>query len=106
MAQSKEIQMAEETMKATVQGMSEVSRGVQAINMHVADYTRRTVEQSTSTMNQMMTAQSLEQALEIQSHAAKSAYDEYMAEASKIGNMYAELARHMYKPFEDAIVAR
>ena len=45
----------------------------------------------------------LEQAIEIQSGFAKRAYDGYMHQMSKIGGMYAELAKEAYKPVEKAM---
>jgi hypothetical protein len=49
---------------------------------------------------------SVEQAFEIQSHYAKKTYDEYIAEVSKLGEMYASLARSAYKPFETALAKK
>ena len=106
MAKTNELQFAGETMTAGFQGMSEVSRGVQAIGMEVADYTRRSIAENTETLEQLLSARSVEHALEIQSTAARTAYDSYMAQASKLGNMYAELARDAMKPFETMLHAR
>jgi hypothetical protein len=44
-----------------------------------------------------------EQAFEIQSQYAKKAYDAYIAEASKLGEMWVGLAREAYKPVERAV---
>ena len=43
-----------------------------------------------------------EQAWEIQSQYAKKAFDAYVAQASKIGEMYVDLARNAYQPVEQA----
>ena len=40
--------------------------------------------------------------IEIQSQYAKKAYDAYLAELSKLGEMYAGLTRNAYKPVEQA----
>jgi hypothetical protein len=37
---------------------------------------------------------------------AKKAYDNWMTEASKIGEMYAAAARDVYKPVEQAVAKR
>ena len=42
-------------------------------------------------------------AFEIQSQYAKKAYDAYVAEASKLGEMWVGLAREAYKPVERAV---
>ena len=48
----------------------------------------------------MIGAKSFEQALEIQSQYAKKAFDAYIAQSSKLGEMYVDLARNAYKPVE------
>ena len=52
-----------------------------------------------------VSAKSLEKAIEIQSDFAKQAYESFVAEATKFGDLYAELAKEAYKPFE-SIVAK
>ncbi len=48
---------------------------------------------------------SLEKAIELQTEYAKTAYEGFVAEATKISEMYADLAKESYKPFE-AMVAK
>ena len=57
----------------------------------------------TRAFEQLIGAKSVEQAVEIQSTYAKKAYETYIAEMSKIGEMYAGLARDAYKPVETAL---
>jgi hypothetical protein len=45
---------------------------------------------------------SVEQAWEIQSQYAKKAFDAYVAHASKLSEMYVDLARNAYRPVEQA----
>lgn len=53
-----------------------------------------------------MSAKSLEQAIEIQSRYTKQAYDSYMAQMSKLGEMYVGLAKNAYKPVEAALAKK
>ena len=75
----------------------------QAIAAEMTDYTKRSFEESTTTFEKLLSAKSVEQAIEIQSGFAKRAYDGYMHQLSKIGGMYAELAKEAYKPVEKAL---
>ena len=61
------------------------------------------LEDATRAFQQLVTAKSAEQAFEIQSQYAKKAYDAYVAEASKLGEMWVGLAREAYKPVERAV---
>ena len=72
----------------------------QAIASEVNDYTKRSFEESTATFEKLLAAKSMDQAFEIQSSYAKRAYDEYMQQMTKIGSMYADLAKEAYRPME------
>ena len=76
------------------------SKSWQALAAEMTDYTKRSFEDGTQTFEKLSNARSFEQAVEIQSDFARRAYEEYMAQMSKIGNMYAEMAREAFKPVE------
>jgi hypothetical protein len=95
--------MGKDSFDAAVRSMGEVNKGLQAIVAEVTDYAKKAVEESARAFEQMMGAKSLEQAIEIQSRYTKQAYDSYMAEMSKLGEMYVGLARNAYKPVESAL---
>jgi hypothetical protein len=81
----------------------EWNKGMQAIAAEMSDYTKRSFEEGTATFEKLIGAKSVEQAVEIQANYAKRAYDEYMHQVSKIGGMYASLAKEAYKPVERAL---
>jgi hypothetical protein len=81
----------------------EWNKGWQTIAAEMTDYTKRSFEESTATMEKLFAAKSFEQAVEIQTGYAKRAYDEYMHQLSKIGGLYADLAKEAYKPVEKAL---
>ena len=91
---------------AAVKSFGEMNKGFQAIAAEVTDYSKKAFEDSTRCFEQLIGAKSVEQAVEIQSQYAKKAYDTYMAEMSKIGEMYAGLARDAYKPVETAFAKK
>ena len=90
-------------MDAAMKAFGEWNKGWQAIAAEMTDYSKRSFEEGTATMEKLFTAKSVEQAIEIQTGYAKRAYDEYMHQMSKIGGLYAELAKEAYKPVEKAI---
>jgi hypothetical protein len=81
----------------------EWSKGWQAIAAEMTDYTKRSFEEGTATFEKLLSAKSMEQAMEIQSGYARRAYDGYLHQMSKIGSLYAELAKEAYKPVEKAL---
>jgi hypothetical protein len=87
---------------ASVRSLGEVNKGFQAIAATVTDYSKKAFEDGTRAFEQMIGAKSFEQAFEIQSQYAKKAFDAYIAQLSKLGEMYVDLARNAYKPVEQA----
>ena len=92
-----------DNLDLTARSLSAVSKGLQAIAADAADYTKKSFEEGTATFEKLASAKSVEQAIEIQTGFAKRAYDGYMHQMSKIGGMYAELAKEAYKPVEKAL---
>jgi hypothetical protein len=88
---------------ASVRSVGEVHKGFQAIAATVTDYSKKAFEDGTHAFEQLAGAKSLEQAFEIQSQYAKKAFDAYIAQLSKLGEMYVDLARNAYKPVEQAV---
>jgi hypothetical protein len=87
---------------ASVRSLSEVNKGFQAIAATVNDYSKKAFEDGTRAFEQLTGAKSFEQAFEIQSQYAKKAFDAYIAQLSKLAEMYVDLARNAYKPVEQA----
>jgi Phasin protein len=71
-----------------------------------AEWLARAFEDGTRAFEQLVGAKSFEHAIEVQSQYAKKAYDTWVAEASKLGEMYAAVARDAYKPVEKAVTKR
>jgi phasin family protein len=88
---------------AAVHSFSEVNKGFQAIAAEVTVYSKKTFDDSFRALEQVLGAKSVGQAIEIQSQYAKKAYDTYVAEVSKLGEMYVALARGAYKPVEQVV---
>ena len=87
--------------RGRVSGM-EARGSAQAIAAEVTDYSKKAFENSTRAFEQLIGAKSFEQAWEIQSQYAKTVFDAYVAQASKIGQMYVDLARTSYQSVEQA----
>ena len=89
-------------MTRMLRSYGELNKGFQAIGARVTDYSKRAFEDATRAFEQLVGAKSFEHVIEIQSQYAKKAYDNHIAEMSKLGEMYVSLARNAYKPVEQA----
>jgi hypothetical protein len=93
-------QFGKSNMDATVKSFGSLSNGLQAIAAEMADYSKRVFEQGTAATEKLIGAKSLEKAFEVQSDYVKTAYEGFVAEATKLGELYTDLAKEAYKPFE------
>jgi hypothetical protein len=96
-------QFGKESVDATIKSFGAFSKGAQAIAVELADYSKKVFEQGTAATEKLIGAKSLETAFEVQSDYVKSAYEGFVAEATKLGELYADFAREAYKPFESQL---
>lgn len=89
--------------EAVLRSYGELTQGFQTIGARVTDYSKQAFADATKTFEKLVGAKSLEQAVEIQSQYAKKAYESWVAEATKIGELYSSTAREAYKPVEQAV---
>jgi hypothetical protein len=91
---------SKEAMDTMLKNYSEVTKGFQAIATEATDYSKKSFQDLTSFMEAMTSVKSVEAAFELQSSFMKSSYESFVAEATKMGEMYADLAKIAYKPYE------
>ena len=70
----------------------------QAIVAEVTNYSKKAFETGTRAFEQLVSAKSVEHAVEIQSQYVKKAYEAHIAEMTKLGEMYVSLAQNAFKP--------
>ena len=78
---------------------------LQAICAEGADYTKKSVETRLALVEKLLGAKSLETVIQIQSEYAKAAYADFVAQATKMGELHSNLAKAAFKPAEQAIAA-
>ncbi|MEL6289179.1 MAG: phasin family protein [Pseudomonadota bacterium] len=99
-----EIQKAnQQAMDATAKSFTEMNKGMQSLANEMSGYTKKSFEDGTAVMEQMMGVRSLEQALEIQSDYMRKYYNDAVAQAARVGEIYAEMSRDALKPAEKAM---
>jgi hypothetical protein len=92
--------LGKDNMDATLKSFGAVSKSVQAIAVEMADYSKKSFEHSTAAIEKLFTAKTIEKAIEVQSDFVRSSYEGFVAEATKLSELYADLAKESYKPFE------
>ena len=101
---AKDIQkLGKDNYEAVLKSYGQVNQGIQEIGTSLSDYAKQAFADANVTFEKLVGAKTLEHAVEIQSQYAKVAYDKWMAEMTKVAEMYATVARDAYKPVEKAV---
>jgi phasin family protein len=94
--------LSKDSMDMAMNSFGAWSKSAQAIATEMADYTKKSVEGSAAAWEKLLGAKTLEKAMEVQSEYVKSSYEDFVAEATKLSELYTGLAKEAYKPFEGA----
>jgi hypothetical protein len=92
--------LGKDHVDTTLKQFGTVSKGFQTIAAEYADYSKKSFENGTAAFEKLVGAKSLDKAIEIQSEYAKTAYEGFVAQATKLGELYTDLAKESYKPLE------
>lgn len=78
------------------------TKGLQDLAAELTDYSKKAFEAGSATFEKLLGARSLEAAIQIQSDFAKQAYEGFVAQASKVSELYAKVASDALKPVTSA----
>jgi hypothetical protein len=78
------------------------SKGLQAIASETMDYSKKSFEKSCALFEKLMGVKTVDEAIKLQADFAKSSYEDFVAQASKISEMYSSLAKDALRPIKAA----
>ena len=78
------------------------TQSLQAIAAETAEYSKTSFEKGRAFCEKLMAVKQIDEAFALQSDFAKTAYEDFMAQATKIGEFYATLAQDAFKPIKAA----
>jgi hypothetical protein len=95
--------LGKDNVDVAMKSFGTAQKSVQAIATEVSDYSKKAFEQGSAVMEKLAGVKTLDKAVEIQSDYAKSAYEGFVSYASKLGELYTNLAKETMKPYETII---
>ncbi|MDX5594485.1 phasin family protein [Pseudovibrio sp. SPO723] len=84
-----------------MESIGALSKGIQAVSNELSEYQKKSWKESSDAMSAVMGAGTLDKAFEAQNSYAKSSYENFVTEMTKLGEMYSEMAKDAYKPFSN-----
>lgn len=101
--------LGRENFDAFVRASTIAAQGYGVIAQHWADFAKATVEQSVETARAVMTTKNVKDAIELQSNFARSTFDRYVHEASKLSELGVKTTTDAFAPIQkrvDDVVAK
>jgi hypothetical protein len=90
----------QDNLDATMKALGAFSSNSQAIANEAAEFTRKSFEHTSSTVEKLLGVQTLDKAVEIQTAYVKGAYDNLVNQSAKMGSLYSAFATETLKPYE------
>lgn len=95
-------QFGKEHFEAVSAAAAAVTKGWQNIAAETTDYSKKSFEKSRVLAEKLVTVKKIDEAVALQTDFAKSAYEDFLAQATKVGELYAALTKEAFKPIETA----
>jgi hypothetical protein len=95
--------LGKDSVDAYVASATALSKGFQTITAEAVDFSRKSFERGTEAFEKATAAKSLDKALEVQQGYAREAYEAFLGQMNKFGELYLATAKEAYKPFESKL---
>jgi hypothetical protein len=91
-----------EQLEAATEATGSIAKNIQAIAGEAADYSKKSIESGSAFVEKLLGVKSFDSAIQLQSEFWKSSYAGFIAQATKMSELYSSLAREAFKPVETA----
>src|ERR1700744_4114621 len=89
---------SKEQLEAFTTASTTWSKGLQDIAAESSDYSKKAFAAGTAMYEKLLGARSVETAIQIQTEFAKQAYESFVAQATKVSDLYTRVATDAMKP--------
>jgi hypothetical protein len=94
------VALADAPSIAAVATADNIPISLQTIANAYGDYTKKSFQETRYFVEKLTSVRSLDKAIEIQTEFARQAYETFVAESLKVYELYGELAKQIFKPWE------
>jgi hypothetical protein len=90
-------------MDSAMKAWNQASKGIQALAAETAEYSKKSFEESCAAFEKLRGAKSLETVVEIQTAHTKAAYEGFVGQMTKMGEICMNLAKETSQSFENHV---
>ncbi|HWA68874.1 MAG TPA: TIGR01841 family phasin [Rhizomicrobium sp.] len=94
-----------DTAEAVTKSATTAGKGIETINGEIYSYSKQSIEDAVAATKALMGSKSVHEAFEFQTDFAKSAFESYVAELSKISELATATTKDIYAPFKGRVQA-
>ncbi|MBY8974433.1 phasin family protein [Rhodobacteraceae bacterium NNCM2] len=95
----------QENMEAIVTSSKIAAKAAEDINAELMAYTKKSYEESMAAAKELTACKSVTEYFEKQNELAKTSFDGFVAEATKLNEMYSAATKEMFAPLTDRFSA-
>jgi hypothetical protein len=77
-------------------------KGLQAIAAELTDYSKKSLESGSAFVEKLLRVKTPEAGAQLHLEFVKSSYADFVAQATKVGELYSSLAKEVFKPVRTA----
>jgi phasin family protein len=96
---------SKETAEAVVKSATVAGKSVESINNEIYSFSKQSIEDSVAATKAVMSSKSVHEAFEFQTDFAKSAFESYVSELSKISELATAATKDTFAPFKGRVQA-
>ena len=96
---------SKETADAVTKSATVAGKGVETINSEIYSFSKQSIEEAVAATKAVMGSKSVHEAFEFQTDFAKSAFEAYVAERSKLSELTTAAAKDSFAPFKGRVQA-
>jgi phasin family protein len=96
---------SQKNLEAVAASVSAAAKGAEALGARAVAYSRKSMEDQVIAAKSLAGAKSLQEAVELQTAFAKSAFETYVAEVNKMGETVAASMKESLSPINERVTA-
>jgi phasin family protein len=97
-AQDELANLSRANFEAAVQSATAAAKGIEELNNEILSYSRQSIEDGIAIAKTAMTAKSAQELMDLQTEYARSAFDAYVGQVTKCGDMLTRTAKECFEP--------
>ena len=94
-----------DTMEAYVKAANAAGKGAETINSEIYAFSKHSIEESIAATKAVLGSKSIHEAIEVQTDFAKTAFDAYVGQMTKLGQLFQATSKETFAPIQGRVQA-